>query len=156
MKLKVGQQAPQFTLWDEEKKEHSLKDYLDKWVLLYFYPKDNTPGCTLEAVGIRDEYEKFKKMNIVVIGISKDTAPSHKRFIERFELPFTLLCDQDKEVAQKYDSLGLKKFMGKEYLGVLRNSYLIDDKGVLRKIYEGVTPREHANEVLEDAKELMV
>jgi peroxiredoxin Q/BCP len=153
-KLKIGEIAPEFTLWDEDKKEHTLSDYRGQWVLIYFYPKDNTPGCTVEALMFRDLYDEFKKLDVKVFGISKDTAPSHKRFIEKYALPFTLLCDQQREIAELYGSLGLKKFMGKEYMGVLRNSYLIDPEGKLVRVYEGVTPKTHASEVLEDVKAL--
>ncbi len=156
MNLKLEKCAPDFRLWDQDKNEHSLSDYRGKWVLLYFYPKDNTPGCTVEAETFRDLHAEFKKLNVVIFGISKDTAPSHKRFIEKYDLPFTLLCDQQKEVAELYGALGLKKFMGKEYMGVLRNSYLIDPEGHLRKIYEEVQPATHAKEVLEDVKALSV
>lgn len=156
MKLKIGTIAPQFTLFDQNKVEHSLSDHLGEWVLLYFYPKDNTPGCTVEAKGIRDLHEKFEKLNLCVLGVSKDTAGSHSRFIEKYKLPFTLLSDSDKKLAKTYDSLGKKRFMGREYMGVLRNSFLIDEKGVIKKIYEGVTPATHAKEVLEDVKALQV
>ena len=120
MKLEIGKPAPEFTLWDENKEEHTLSDYRGKWVLVYFYPKDNTPGCTVEAEMFRDLYSEFEKLEVKVFGISKDTAPSHKRFIEKYDLPFTLLCDQQKEVAELYGSLGLKKFMGREFTDHLK------------------------------------
>ena len=154
MQLKTGKRAPDFRLWDQEKNEHSLSDYLGKWVLIYFYPKDDTPGCTVEAKGIRDLHGEFERLNTVILGISKDTAPSHRRFIEKYDLPFTLLSDQQKQVIEMYGALGLKKFMGKEYMGVLRNSYLINPEGMIAKIYEGVTPEVHAEEVIKDIEEL--
>lgn len=152
MKIKVGNKAPDFSLPDEHKEMHSPSDYLGNWLLIYFYPKDDTPGCTVEAKEIRDAYNKFKRANIAVLGISKDTANSHKRFIEKYDLPFALLSDKEKEIADLYGSLGLKKFMGREYMGVLRNSYLISPEGKIKKIYEDVTPQTHATEVLDDVK----
>lgn len=153
--LKEGDSVPAFTLPDQDKKDHNIHDYLGQWVLVYFYPKDNTPGCTVEATEIRDNYSEFEKLNVAVLGISKDSSGSHQKFIEKYDLPFTLLSDKEKQVAELFGSLGLKKFMGKEYMGVLRNSYLIDPNGVVRKIYEGVTPKDHAQEVLEDVKEFI-
>lgn len=152
--LKEGSVAPDFELLDQNKKPHKLSDYKGKWVLLYFYPKDNTPGCTVEAVTIRDNFPKFKKNKIVVIGISKDTSASHKKFEEKYELPFTLLVDKEKEIAKKYGVLGKKKFMGREYMGVNRFSFLISPDGKISKTYYNVLPAEHANEVLSDVKKL--
>lgn len=150
--IKVGNKAPDFTLLDEDKVEHTLSNYIGKWVLLYFYPKDNTPGCTVEATTIRDNFSEFEKNKIVVLGISKDTSNSHKRFIEKFNLPFTLLVDKEKRIAELYDVLSLKKFMGREYMGVNRYSYLINPEGKIKKIYKDVVPKEHAEEVLLDVK----
>lgn len=154
MNLKIGSKAPDFKLLDQDKSEHSLSTYKSKWVLIYFYPKDDTPGCTVEAKGLRDLYSEFEKINVIVLGISKDTTPSHRRFVDKYNLPFTLLSDKEKKVAKLFGALGKKKFMGREYMGVLRNSYLIDPGGCIRKIYEGVTPKTHAEEVLQDIKEL--
>lgn len=144
-----NKKAPDFTLPDQTGKEHSLSDYTGRWVLLYFYPKDDTPGCTKEACGIRDNFAAFKRKGIVVLGISTDSVKSHGKFVQKYNLPFTLLADEDKKVVELYGVWGKKKFMGREYLGTLRNSYLIGPDGKIQKIYEGVKPDEHAAEVLE-------
>ncbi len=147
-------QAPDFTLPDHTGKTHSLHDLQGYWVVLYFYPKDDTPGCTKEACAFRDAYNVFEKEHIKIIGISKDSPRSHSLFIEKYDLPFLLLSDESKEVIKSYGAWGTKKFMGKTYDGVLRISYLIDPEGVIRKVYEKVKPQEHAREILEDISEL--
>jgi len=154
MKITVGTKAPAFTLPDQNGKPHALIAYKGKWVLLYFYPKDDTPGCTKEACTIRDAYAEFKKEGIVVLGVSTDSVKSHKKFAEKYELPFTLLSDEDKEVVTKYGVWGKKKFMGKEYMGTKRDSFLINPNGVIAKIYEGVKPADHADEVLATVRSL--
>jgi len=151
-KIKLNTKAPDFNLPDQDGKLHKLSDYKGKWVLLYFYPKDNTPGCTKEACGIRDEFKNFKNLNIVVLGISADSQQSHKKFIQKYKLPFTLLSDESKKVLKKYGVWGKKKFMGKEYEGILRTSFLINPDGKIVKIYEQVKPDIHAKEVLKDFK----
>lgn len=130
------------------------KDYLGKWVLLYFYPKDDTPGCTIEACTIRDQFKDFKKIGAVVIGISTDSVKSHKKFADAYELPFTLLADEQKEMVGEYGVFGEKKFMGRTYMGTKRTSFLIDPSGKVAKVYEKVKPAEHAAEVIKDLKEL--
>lgn len=155
MNLKAGQKAPAFTLKDQDNKEHSLKDYTGRWVLLYFYPKDDTPGCTTEACTLRDNFPKFKKLKVQVFGVSADSAKSHKKFEEKYSLPFTLLADEEKEVVNAYGVWAKKKFMGREYMGILRTSFLIGPDGKIKKIYENVKPAEHAEEVLKDLKELV-
>lgn len=152
MKLKVNQKAPDFSLFDEEGKEHSLSDYLGKWVLLYFYPKDDTPGCTKEACAIRDNFPDFKKLKITVLGVSTDTVKSHRKFADKYKLPFTLLADDSKKLVNKYGVWGKKKFMGREYMGTLRTSFLINPFGKIAKIYESVKPEIHAEEVLKDVE----
>ena len=154
MQLKIGQGAPTFSLNDQNNKEHKLEQYKGQWVLIYFYPKDDTPGCTKEACSIRDNFPKFTKMKAKVFGISCDDVKSHDKFVKKFDLPFTLLADEKKEVVQKYGVWGKKQFMGREYMGINRMSFLIDPKGKIAKIYEKVNPEEHANEVLEDLKTL--
>ncbi len=151
----VGQSAPSFTLPDQEGKEHALKDYKGKWVLLYFYPRDNTPGCTIEACTIRDQFKDFKKIGAAVLGVSTDSVKSHKKFADAYELPFTLLADEHKEVVGAYGVFGEKKFMGRTYMGIRRTSFLIDPKGKIAKVYEKVKPLVHAAEVIADLKELM-
>jgi peroxiredoxin Q/BCP len=154
MTLKRGVEAPTFKLPDQDGKMHELGDYRGKWVLLYFYPKDNTSGCTKEACAIRDEFPRFGKLDAVVLGVSKDSTESHRRFADKHGLPFTLLSDADTKVQQAYGVWGRKKMAGREYMGTFRKSFLIDPKGRIAKIYEKVKPAEHAAEVLEDLKEL--
>jgi len=154
MKLKIGDSAPAFNLPDQEGNEHKLSDYKGQWVLLYFYPRDNTPGCTTEACVIRDIYPSFKKLGIKVLGVSKDSAKSHLGFAEKYDLPFTLLSDESKEMQKKYGVWQKKKMMGREYMGTVRMSFLIDPKGKIAKIYPKVKPKDHAEEVLNDLKEL--
>lgn len=152
---KTGSQAPAFTLPDQNEKKHSLSEYQGQWVLLYFYPKDDTPGCTKEACSIRDMFPFFNKLKITVIGISVDSVKSHKKFEEKYKLPFTLLADTEKKVVNLYGVWGKKKFMGREYNGTFRTSFLIDPKGKIAKVYEGVKPEIHADEVLKDLKSLI-
>lgn len=154
--LKLGKKAPAFSLPDQDGNVHTLSDYLGKWILLYFYPKDDTPGCTKEACMIRDHWPKFKKLGIQVFGVSVDPVKRHAKFVEKYDLPFTLLADEEKKVVQKYGVWGEKKFMGRTYVGTSRVSYLIDPEGTIAKVYEDVKPAEHAEEVLRDLKRLMV
>jgi len=146
--------APLFTLPDQNGKEHALADYKGKWVLLYFYPKDDTPGCTKEACTIRDSFPDFKKLKITVLGVSVDSVKSHKKFEEKYELPFTLLSDETKKVVGAYGVWGKKKLMGHVYEGTFRTSFLIDPRGKIAKIYEDVNPVVHAADVLSDLEEL--
>ena len=147
---KQGSQAPTFTLNDQTGAPHTLTDYTGQWVLLYFYPKDNTPGCTVEALTFESKLSEFKKRNCVILGISVDSEASHKKFCEKQNLTFTLLSDIDKKVVNDYGVWAEKKFMGKTYMGILRNSFLIDPAGKIAKVYEGVKPPTHATEVLAD------
>ena len=152
MKLKQGTKAPDFILPDQNGKTHTLSDYKGKMVLIYFYPKDDTPGCTKEACGIRKTFPDFKKLHTVVFGISGDSIAKHKKFAEKYSLPFVLLSDTEKKAIILYGVWGKKKFMGREYMGILRTSFLIDSNGVILKIYEKVRPDIHAEEVLNDLK----
>lgn len=154
MKIKIGDAAPEFTLKDHNAKEHALRDYRGKWVLLYFYPKDDTPGCTIEACSFRDNINAFKKHNTVVLGVSVDTAKSHAKFVRKFTLPFTLLADDKKELVKIYGVWGEKNFMGRDYMGTIRTSFLINPDGIIKKIYEGVNPKRHIAEVLIDVGHL--
>lgn len=154
MKISIGNPAPDFTLFDQEGRERNLSDYLGKWILVYFYPKDDTPGCTKQACGIRDNFPEFKKLGVEVLGISIDSEKSHKKFAEKYDLPFTLLADPEKKVVALYNVFGKKKFMGREYMGTLRTSFLIDPKGNIAKVYEQVKPEKHAEEVLADLARL--
>ncbi len=154
MKLSAGDKAPDFSLSDAVGTMHTLAQYEGKWVLLYFYPKDDTPGCTKEACAIRDEFPQFKKLQAIVLGISVDSPKSHGKFAMKYELPFTLLADEGKEVVKSYGVWAKKKFMGREYMGTLRTSFLINPEGVIEKVYEQVKPEVHAAEVLADLKRL--
>ena len=153
MKLSIGQAAPAFSLPDQDGVVHTLADSRGKWTLLYFYPKDATPGCTIEAQTIRDSWAEFTGSNTVVYGISADSVASHKKFAEKQVLPFTLLADENKEMVNAYGVWGKKKMMGKEYDGIFRTSFLVAPDGTIAKIYENVKPSEHAAEVLRDVKE---
>lgn len=150
----VGSAAPRFTLSDQDGVARALEDYAGKWVLLYFYPKDQTPGCTIEACIIRDEFEHFTDIGAVVLGVSTDSVESHKKFASAYNLPFMLLADVHKEVVGKYGVFGEKKFMGKTYMGINRTSFLIDSSGTIVKVYEKVKPKDHATEVIADLKAL--
>ncbi len=150
----VESKAPEFALRDQDGKEHSLSQYLGKWVLLYFYPKDDTPGCTIEACTIRDQFADFTKIGAVVLGVSTDSVASHKKFVTAYKLPFTLLADEEKEVVSTYGVFGEKKFMGKTYLGTLRTSFLIRPDGTIAKVYTSVKPPVHAAQVIEDLSTL--
>jgi len=152
IKLKSKDHAPDFALKDQNGTSHTLSALRGAWVLIYFYPKDDTPGCTKEACAIRDSYPAFKKLGIMVLGVSTDSEASHQKFAEKYDLPFTLLADPQKEVVNKYGVFGKKKFMGKEYLGVSRTSFLIAPDGTIAKVYENVKPEVHAEEVLADLK----
>ncbi|MFO0703046.1 MAG: thioredoxin-dependent thiol peroxidase [Candidatus Andersenbacteria bacterium] len=151
---KVGTKAPDFSLPDQDGTTRKLSDYRGKWVLLYFYPKDDTPGCTTEACSLRDNLPKFGKSKAVVLGVSVDSVARHKKFVDKYKLPFTLLADEDKMVVNQYNVWQLKKFMGREYMGTLRTSFLIDPKGVIKKVYEKVKPPVHAAQVLQDLEEM--
>lgn len=148
--LKEGYFAPDFELPDQEEVMHKLSDYRGKKVVLYFYPKDDTPGCTKEACSFRDSFGDFRKNGMVVLGVSKDDAKSHAKFQEKYSLPFPLLSDTDTNVIKAYEAWGLKKYMGKEYMGIMRVTYVIDEAGKILKTYEDVKPQDHAQEILSD------
>ncbi len=147
--------APSFKLPDQAGIIHDLSEVRGSWALVYFYPKDNTTGCTIEACAIRDSYPQFKKLGITVFGISVDPVSSHKKFSEKYQLPFTLLADEDKKTVRMYGVWAKKKFMGRGYMGTLRTSFLIDPKGRIAKIYQSVKPPTHADEILKDLKSLI-
>ncbi|MFN2498384.1 MAG: thioredoxin-dependent thiol peroxidase [Pyrinomonadaceae bacterium] len=146
--LKEGTVAPDFTLNDANGEAVKLKDLRGQKVVLYFYPKDDTPGCTKEACSFRDAFADYKKRNIKVLGVSLDSEASHKKFANKYKLPFTLLADPDHAIADAYGVYGQKKFMGRTYMGVKRMTFLIDEKGKVKKVFEKVKPEEHAQEVL--------
>ena len=148
MVLSAGTQAPDFKLNDNEGQPHELKDYRGQTIVIYFYPKDDTPGCTKEACSFRDAYADFKKAGVMLIGISPDSEKSHTKFIEKYELPFTLLSDPDHKVCEAYGVWGLKKFMGREYDGVYRTTFVIGPEGEIKHVFENVKPADHSQEVL--------
>ena len=147
--LKEGSAAPAFKTTDAKGESVSLKDLRGQKVVLYFYPKDDTPGCTKEACSFRDAFSQFKKKGIAVLGVSPDSEASHQKFVTKYKLPFTLLADTDKSIAEAYGVWGEKKFMGRTYMGVHRTTFLIDEKGKIKKIFEKVKPEDHASEVLQ-------
>lgn len=153
--LPTGTVAPPFSLSNQDGETVSLSDFKVHWVLLYFYPKDNTPGCTAEACGIRDAWDEFRSAGVVVLGVSSDSVKKHQVFAQEFQLPFMLLSDPERVVIKQYQALGEKKMFGKTYLGTLRVSYLLDSQGVVRKIYPSVDPATHAQEILSDLKGLL-
>ncbi len=152
----AGKKAPAFSLPDQDGKTRKLSDYAGKWVLLYFYPKDDTHGCTIEACTIRDQFQDFKKIKAVVLGASTDSVKSHKKFADAYELPFTLLADEDKKLVTKYGVWGEKNMMGRKYMGTKRTSFLIAPDGKIAKVYENVKPPVHAAEVIADIRALGV
>jgi len=151
MALQIGDPAPDFTLPDQDGQPVALKDLRGQRVVIYFYPKDATPGCTKEACNFRDQWDSSKSHGIKVLGISKDNAKSHAKFIDKYTLPFTLLSDSEPcPVAESYESYGLKKFMGREYMGMMRHTFVIDADGKLEKIYKKVKAATMADDILKD------
>jgi len=146
--LQAGDDAPDFTAKDQTGADVKLSDFRGRRVVLYFYPKDDTPGCTKQACSLRDGFSTFETENIKVLGVSMDDENSHRKFISKYELPFTLLSDTDHAVADAYGSYGEKNFAGKNYMGVLRKTFLIDEKGKIKRIFDKVKVDEHADEVL--------
>lgn len=146
--IKVGEVAPNFTLLGSDNKEHSLADYKGKKIILYFYPKDNTPGCTTEACDFRDNAPVIHDKNAVILGISKDSVNSHNKFIEKFSLPFILLADESKEVCELYDVIKEKNMYGKKVLGIERSTFIIDENGILVDEFRKVKVKGHVEEVI--------
>lgn len=146
--------APHFSLPDQDGVIRHLTDYEGTWVVLYFYSKDDTPGCTKEACSFRDGKEEFEKKGVTILGVSKDSVTSHKKFADKFHLNFPILSDESKEVIKSYGAWGEKKFMGRTFDGVIRNTYLIDPKGTLVKTYQNVNPLTHAGEILRNLEKL--
>jgi len=146
--LKEGDKAPDFTAKDQNGETVKLNDLKGQRVVLYFYPKDDTPGCTKEACSFRDSDDVYRKRNIRVLGVSTDDEKSHQKFISKFQLPFDLLADTDKQIVEKYGVWGEKSMYGKKYMGTLRKTFLIDEKGKIAKVFDKVNVAEHADEVL--------
>ncbi len=149
-KLKTGDPAPGFTFTGNDGTTRNLTDYLGKKVILYFYPRDNTPGCTLEACSLRDGYEELRSRGFEVVGVSADSAKSHEGFIAKFNLPFSLVSDTDKSILMAYGVWGEKKFMGRQFMGILRTTFVIDEQGRIAKIIDKVNTKNHAQQVLEE------
>jgi thioredoxin-dependent peroxiredoxin len=152
--IMAGMEAQDFELMDQDGKNHRLSDYKRRWVVLYFYPKDDTVGCTKEACNFRDTYHELQNLGAQVLGVSKDSVASHKKFAEKYHLNFPILSDESKSVIKAYGAWGKKKFMGREFDGTLRKTYLIDRKGRIKKVYEKVNPLLHATEIIADLKSL--
>jgi len=146
--LQAGAKAPDFSTTDQSGKKIILKDYRGKKVVLYFYPKDDTPGCTKEACAFRDHFAEFKKLGVEILGVSVDSEKSHKSFAEKFKLPFTLLADTDKKIVTAYEVWGEKSMYGRRYMGTNRVTYLIDESGHIAAVFPKVKPEEHAQEIL--------
>ena len=155
VELKVGDLAPNFCLPDKDNKEVCLKDFKGKFTIVYFYPADNTPGCTTEAIGFTDILPEFQKLDATVIGVSPDSPASHAKFIEKKNLKVILLSDEEKEVLKKYGAWGPKKFQGKSYIGVIRSTFLIDPEGKIAHIWPKVSVNGHAEEVKTKLTELI-
>lgn len=149
MSLKIGAKAPAFTGVDQNGKSISLKDFKGKKVVLYFYPKDDTPGCTAQACNLRDHHSELLNKGFVVIGVSVDSVKKHKKFEEKYSLPFSLIADEDHAIVKSYGVWGEKKFMGKTYMGTTRTTFLIDESGNIKAIIEKPDTKNHAAEVLE-------
>jgi len=149
MPIESGVPAPDFELPDDTGKIRKLSDFRGQPVILYFYPKDDTPGCTTEACNFRDDYSAYEKAEVVILGVSPDSVKSHVKFKEKYGLNFPLLADEDHKVCELYDVWGLKKYRGREYMGVLRTTFLIDAEGNIVQVFEKVKPAEHSAELLE-------
>jgi peroxiredoxin Q/BCP len=149
-KVKAGDQAPAINAVDQNGEKITLAEYKGKKVVLYFYPKDDTPGCTAEACDLRDNYSRFLSQGYEVIGVSADSESSHRKFITKYALPFRLISDPDKKVLQDYDAWGEKKMYGKSYMGILRKTYLINEEGVVEKIIDKVNTKEHTKQIFEE------
>lgn len=148
--LKEGDKAPAFTGLNEKGEEVSLSDYQGKKLVLFFYPKDNTPGCTAEACSLRDHYRELRDQGFELLGVSPDSARKHQNFIEKYDLPFPLLADTEQEVLKKYGAWGEKQMYGKTYEGVLRTTFIIDEEGKIEKIFRKVKTKSHAEQILEE------
>ncbi|MBI1794905.1 MAG: thioredoxin-dependent thiol peroxidase [Chloroflexi bacterium] len=152
MPIPAGIPAPDFELLDDQRLTHRLSDFRGRPVILYFYPADDTPGCTKEACNFRDDYSAYEKAGVVILGVSPDSVESHIKFKKKFQLPFPLLADEGHKVCDLYGSWGPKKFMGREYEGVLRTTFLIDAQGKIARVFENVRPAQHSVELLEAIK----
>ena len=148
--LKVGDKAPDFTLQNQDENSVSLSDYKNKKVVLWFYPKASTPGWTIEGKGFRDEFQEFEEKNVEILGCSADPPKKQKKFCEKKKFPYFLLSDESHEMLKAYGVWGKKKFMGREYMGISRVTYIIDENGFIEKVYEKVSVKSHAGDILND------
>lgn len=147
--LKVGDKAPEFEGVNQKGEKISLKDFVGKKLILYFYPKDNTPGCTAESCNLNDNYDAWIEKGYEVIGVSPDSQKSHQKFADKFGFRFNLIADTEKEILQAYGAWGLKKMYGKEYMGVLRTTFVIDEKGTIVEIFDKVKTKDHTQQIVE-------
>jgi peroxiredoxin Q/BCP len=148
--LKVGDKAPDFQVVDQDGLPLSLKDFRGSRLILYFYPKDDTPGCTAEACNLKDNYQILKKKGFKVLGVSSDSEASHKKFIAKYVLPFALIPDKEKTILRAYGAWGRKKLYGREYEGIIRTTYIIDEKGVIEKVFTKVDTKNHSQQILDE------
>lgn len=148
MSLEVGQKAPDFESKDQDGNPVKLSDFKGKKVVLYFYPKDNTPGCTAQACNLRDNYEALQKEGYEVLGISSDSGKSHRKFIDKYELPFSLVADEDKSVHEKYGTWVEKQMYGRTYMGTARTTFVINEEGIIEEIIDKVKTKEHSNQII--------
>tara|TARA_B100000683_G_scaffold271494_1_gene312718 strand:+ start:504 stop:959 length:456 start_codon:yes stop_codon:yes gene_type:complete len=146
--IKIGEKAPEINSIDQNGEKITLKQFLGKKIVLYFYPKDMTPGCTVQSCNLRDNYQQLLDSGYVVLGCSADSPEKHQKFIEKYDLPFPLISDQSKEVLNKFGVWALKKFMGKEYMGILRTTFVIDENGIVEDIITKVKTKEHTSQIL--------
>ena len=153
--IKENTKAPIFKLPSTNKKEYSLQDSIGNYVIIYFYPKDDTPGCTIETNDFNKLLPKFKKLNCEILGISKDNLKSHNKFRDKYKIKFDLLADEELKVLKKYKVWGKKKFMGREFMGIIRSTYLIDKKGKILKVWDNVKVKDHAKEVLKTLQNII-
>ncbi len=151
--LKIGDKAPDFKGTDQDGKVLSLSSFSGKKLVIYFYPKDNTPGCTAEACDLRDNYDRFISLGYEVIGVSKDSEKSHKGFAEKFSLPFSLISDTDGKIVEAYDAWGEKKFMGRTYMGIIRKTYVVDENGTITDIIDKVDTKNHSAQIIPPTKQ---
>ena len=146
--LKIGDIAPSFSCKDQNGSIIKLSDFLDKKLVIFFYPKASTPGCTAEACNLSDNYVKFKSLGYEILGVSADSEKLQKKFSDKFDLPYTLLCDENKDIIKSYGVWGLKKFMGKEYMGIIRKTFVINENGEISNIIEKVKTKDHASQII--------
>ncbi len=146
--LKIGDIAPSFSCKDQNGSSIKLSDFLDKKLVIFFYPKASTPGCTAEACNLSDNYVKFKSLGYEILGVSADSEKLQKKFSDKFDLPYSLLCDENKDIIKSYGVWGLKKFMGKEYMGIIRKTFVINENGEISNIIEKVKTKDHASQII--------